>query len=71
MLNSFFHSESKDDLVRLLTPIPSTKPALKRKHSDLEVNRDDIKKVKTSHQDMNDDEVVILEDDDELVVLDD
>ncbi|CEG80759.1 hypothetical protein RMATCC62417_15055 [Rhizopus microsporus] len=63
--------EFKDDLVRLLTPIPSTKPILKRKHSDLEVNKDDAKKAKTSHQDMNDGEVVILEDDDELVVLDD
>ncbi|CAO3672200.1 unnamed protein product [Rhizopus microsporus] len=63
--------ESKDDLVRLMTPIPSTKPVLKRKYSDLEVNRDDAKKAKTSHQDMNDGEVVILEDDDELVVLDD
>ncbi|CEG63130.1 hypothetical protein RMATCC62417_00330 [Rhizopus microsporus] len=63
--------ESKDDLVRLLTPIPSTKPALKRKYSDLEANREDTKKAKTSHQDMNDGEVVVLEDDDELVVLDD
>lgn len=71
MLNSFFYSESKDDLVRLLTPIPSTKPALKRKYSDLEANREDTKKAKTSHQDMNDGEVVVLEDDDELVVLDD